>query len=84
MTGQPPSACDDFTLTLMDKKRAAMFGGENRSGFLDDLLIVELSKDSVVRVMHGTHTHTHKGHSHMYRIMFLFFLTHNAALDKVQ
>ena len=60
MTGQPLPPCDDFTLTLLDEKRAAVFGGEKRSGLLDDLLIVELSRDTVVSEQHPvTHTHTH-------------------------
>ena len=72
MIGKPPPACDDFTLALVDERKAALFGGENRSGFLSDLLIVELlSRDTVVsdlfHVQEYTHTHTH---THTHRVTY--------------
>ena len=51
VTGQPPPPCSSFTLTPVGKRRAALFGGS--SGLLtaiDDLLVVELTKHSVVSV----------------------------------
>ena len=49
MIGNSPPACDDFTLALIDARKAALFGDENQSGFFSDLLIVELlSRDTVV------------------------------------
>ena len=46
ITGQPPSPCSGFTLTPVGERRAALFG---MSGAIsDDLLIVELSRDTVV------------------------------------
>ena len=52
VTGQPPPSCDDLTLTPVGQRRAALFGGLRRSGtFSDELLIVELSRDTVVSVM---------------------------------
>ena len=48
VTGQPPPPCDDFTLTPVGERRAALFGGIIGSG--DDLLIVELTKHTVVSV----------------------------------
>ena len=52
ITGQPPPPCDCFTLTPVGEKRAAVFGGKSASGaYSDQLLIVELSRDTVVSVM---------------------------------
>ena len=54
ITGQPPPPLSDFTLTPVGERKAALFGGQNESGaymFSDDLLIVELSRDTVVSVM---------------------------------
>ena len=52
ITGQPPPPCDSFTLTPVGERRAAMFGGVNGSGAIsDDLLIVDLSRDTVVSVI---------------------------------
>ena len=52
ITGQPPPPCCSFTLTPVGERRAALFGGLNGSGDTsDDLLIVELSRDTVVSVM---------------------------------
>ena len=49
--GQPPSPCHDFTFIPVGQRRAAMFGGEIKSGAVnDDLLIVELTKHTVVSV----------------------------------
>ena len=49
VTGQPPPPCDDFTLTSVGERRAALFGGDFASGaYSDDLLIVELTKHTVV------------------------------------
>ena len=52
VTGQPPPPCCDFTLTPVDERRAALFGGEIESGlaYSDDLLIVEQTKHTVVSV----------------------------------
>ena len=48
-TGQPPLPCDNFTLTPVGERRAALFGGYNGSSvYNDDLLIVELTKHTVV------------------------------------
>ena len=51
ITGQPPPPCSNFTLTPVSVSSAALFGGWIRSGYSDDLLIVELSRDTVVSVM---------------------------------
>ena len=52
ITGQPPPPCYNFTLTTVSERRAALFGGWRGSGdYSDDLLIVELSRDTVVSVM---------------------------------
>ena len=51
VTGKPPPPCSDFTLTPVGERRAALFGGVIRSGAIsDDLLIVELTKHTVVSV----------------------------------
>ena len=51
VTGQPPLPCADFTLTPVGERRAALFGGHigQRTGS-DDLLLVELTKHTVVSV----------------------------------
>ena len=47
--GQPPSPCSNFTFTKVGEKRAALFGGVSGSVVVsDDLLVVELNKDTVV------------------------------------
>ena len=52
ITGQPPPPLSDFTLTPVGERKAALFGGRSGSGAIsDDLLIVELSRDTVVSVM---------------------------------
>ena len=52
ITGQPPPPCSSFTLTSVGERRAALFGGNTGSvDYSDDLLIVELSTDTVVSVM---------------------------------
>ena len=53
ITGQPPPPLSHFTLTPVGERKAALFGGFNESGAIidDDLLIVELSRDTVVSVM---------------------------------
>ena len=53
ITGQPPPPSCHFTLTPVGERRAALFGGESGSAVItsDDLLIVELSRDTVVSVM---------------------------------
>ena len=49
ITGQPPPPSYGFTLTPVGEKKAALFGGMSGSGAAsDDLLIVELSRDTVV------------------------------------
>ena len=50
ITGQPPPPCDSFTLTPIDERRAALFGGRGARGSegSDDLLIVKLTRDTVV------------------------------------
>ena len=51
VTGQPPPPCSDFTLTPVDEGRAALFGGRiGPRAVSDDLLIVELTKHTVVSV----------------------------------
>ena len=45
VTGQAPPPCNHFTLTTVEGKRAAMFGGFS---YLDDLYIVDLERHSVV------------------------------------
>ena len=50
VTGQVPLPCFDFTLTTVGEKRAAMFGGDDRSNKFNDLFIVELGRHSVVSV----------------------------------
>ena len=52
VTGQPPPPSDDFTLTLVDERRAALFGGDTGSlkTNSNDLLIVDLTKHTVVSV----------------------------------
>ena len=52
ITGQPPPPCSVFSLTPVGESRAALFGGERRLGaYSDELLIVDLSRDTVVSVM---------------------------------
>ena len=51
ITGQPPPPLSYFTLTPVGERLAALFGGWTGSGSSDDLLIVELSRDTVVSVM---------------------------------
>ena len=53
ITGQPPPPCEDFTLTPVGASMAALFGGYSgySGSYSDDLLIVELSRDTVVSVM---------------------------------
>ena len=51
VTGQPPPPCDEITLTPVGERRAALFGGNIGPGdYSDDLLIVELTKHTVVSV----------------------------------
>ena len=51
VTGQAPAPCFNFTLTALEKNRAALFGGLNGSGTeCNDLYIAELKRDSVVSV----------------------------------
>ena len=51
ITGHPPPPCYGFTLTPVGERRAALFGGMSGSSDVsDDLLIVELSRDTVVSV----------------------------------
>ena len=51
VTGQPPPPRDDFTLTPVGERRAALFGGLVGLGAVSyDLLIVELTKHTVVSV----------------------------------
>ena len=52
ITGQPPPPLSHFTLTPVGERKAALFGGMSGSvAISDDLLIVELSRDTVVSVM---------------------------------
>ena len=52
ITGQPPPPLSHFTLTPVGERKAALFGGMRGSvAISDDLLIVELSRDTVVSVM---------------------------------
>ena len=51
ITGQSLSSCHSITLTPVSERRAALFGGISGSGASDDLLIVELSRDTVESVM---------------------------------
>ena len=51
ITGQPPPPLFHFTLTPVSERKAALFGGLSASGASHDLLIVELSRDTVVSVM---------------------------------
>ena len=53
ITGQPPPPLSYFTLTPVGERKTALFGGWNTSSgaYSDDLLIVELSRDTVVSVM---------------------------------
>ena len=50
VTGQPPPPCDDFTLTPVGERRAALFGGDigPELAVSDDLLIVELTQYKTV------------------------------------
>ena len=51
VTGQPPPPCQAFTLTPVGERRAALFGGSIGLNLIsDDLLIVELTKHTVVSV----------------------------------
>ena len=51
VTGQPPPPCSDFILTPVGERRAALFGGNTvPEAVNDDLLIVELTKHTVVSV----------------------------------
>ena len=49
VTGQPLPPCSSFTLTPVGERRAALFGGDTGTES-DDLLIVELTKHTVVSV----------------------------------
>ena len=52
ITGQPPPPLSHFTLTPVGERKSALFGGGSGLGAIsDDLLIVELSRDTVVSVM---------------------------------
>ena len=51
ITGQPPPPCSSFTLTPVGERKVALFGGKNESDDSDDLLIVELSRNTVVSDM---------------------------------
>ena len=52
ITGQPPLPLSAFTLTPVGDRKAALLGGYGGPvAFSDDLLIVELSRDTVVSVM---------------------------------
>ena len=52
ITGQPLPPCSYFTLTPVGERRAALFGGVSGSGAIsDDLIIVDLSRDTVVSVI---------------------------------
>ena len=51
ITGQLPPPLADFTLSPVGERKAALFGGYSGSRDSDDLLIVELSRDTVVSVM---------------------------------
>ena len=51
ITGQPPPPCSHFTLTQVDERRAALFGGISGSVTLSDLFVVELSRHTVVSVV---------------------------------
>ena len=51
ITGQPPPPCNSFTLTQVDERKAALFGGESVSRPLSDLFMVELSRHTVVSVV---------------------------------
>ena len=53
VTGQAPPACSSFTLTTMEGKRAAMFGGSTEPGcYSYDLYIVDLhGRRSAVHVV---------------------------------
>ena len=51
VTGQPPPLCSQLTLTPVGERRAALFGGSiGYRANIDDLLIVELTKHTVVSV----------------------------------
>ena len=51
VTGQAPRPCVNFTLTTVEGKRAAMFGGYTPSSYYsDNLYIVDLEGHSVVSV----------------------------------
>ena len=51
ITGQPPLPCNTFTLTQVDERRAALFGGRSGSECHSDLFVVELSRHTVVSVV---------------------------------
>ena len=56
VNGQPPPPCRSFTLTPVDERRAAMFGGVSGLGLPDSgLFIVDLSRDTVVSGEPGSH-----------------------------
>lgn len=48
VTGQSPPPCDGHTITMVDKKRAALFGGLSGSQHHSDLFVAELSRHTVV------------------------------------
>ena len=49
--GQAPLSCDEFTLTTVGERRAAMFGGSIQSTlYCDHFYIVDLGRHSVVSV----------------------------------
>ena len=52
VTGQPPPPCSRFTLTPVGDKKAAMFGGRKGTLYFNELLIVELRRNSMVSVFY--------------------------------
>ena len=60
VTGQPPPPCHCFTLTPVGERRAALFGGSCGSVAVSDLIIIDLSRDTVVSVMYRL-THGFRG-----------------------
>ena len=51
VAGHPPPPCSAFTLTQVDERRAALFGGYSGSRALSDLFVVELRQHTVVSVI---------------------------------
>ena len=49
ISGQRPPPCSDFTLNKLPHNRGIMFGGDGNLTWYNDIYIIELTSDTVVR-----------------------------------